>query len=111
MSVTELRKLKNSEIKALSEVLAKSDYCFDIIKIKDIKINDIVYSFNEKIKNYHGNLLLIHGTNDTNLPYSMSEKILKNCPSNSKKLITVKDGDHYAAFKKENWNKLITEVK
>ena len=29
MSVTELRKLKNSEIKALSEVLAKSDYCFD----------------------------------------------------------------------------------
>ena len=41
MSVTELRKLKKSEIKALSEVLAKSDYCFDIIKIKDIKINDI----------------------------------------------------------------------
>ena len=29
MSVTELRKLKNSEIKDLSEVLTKSDYCFD----------------------------------------------------------------------------------
>ena len=65
----------------------------------------------ERIKNYHGNLLLIHGTNDRNLPYSMSKKILENCPSSSKKLVTVKYGDHYTAFKKENWNKLITDLK
>lgn len=41
MAVTELRKLKNNEIQALSEVLIKSDYSFDNIKIRDIKINDI----------------------------------------------------------------------
>ena len=39
------------------------------------------------------------------------EKKLKNYPSNNKKLITIKDGNHYTAFKKENWNKLITELK
>lgn len=64
----------------------------------------------EKIKNYNGNLLLIHGTKDTNLPYFMSQKILKNCNSSHKKLITVPDGNHYAAFDKEIWNKLINEL-
>lgn len=97
-----------SYFKSISNILVRP--YFNTTELTESGVDKLADN-SEKIKNYHGNLLMIHGTNDTNLPYSMSEKILKNCPSNSKKLITVKDGDHYAAFKKENWNKLITEVK
>ena len=38
----------------------------------------------ENIKHYYGNLLLIHGTGDSNLPYAMAEKLFKNCPSTNK---------------------------
>lgn len=65
----------------------------------------------ENIKNYKGNLTLIHGTKDENLPYYMSEKILENCPSNNKLLITVKDGDHDSPYLQENWEKIINKLK
>lgn len=97
-----------SYFKSISNILVRP--YFNTTELTESGVNKLADN-SEKIKNYHGNLLMIHGTNDTNLPYSMSEKILKNCPSNSKKLITIKDGNHYTAFKKENWNKLITELK
>lgn len=65
----------------------------------------------ENIKNYFGNLTLIHGTKDENLPYFMSAKILQNCPSKSKELITIKDGDHDSPYLKENWEKIINKLK
>lgn len=97
-----------SYFKSISNILVRP--YFNTTELAESGVDKLADN-SEKIKNYHGNLLMIHGTNDTNLPYSMSEKILKNCPSNSKKLITIKDGNHYTAFKKENWNKLITELK
>lgn len=97
-----------SYFKSISNILVRP--YFNTTELTESGVDKLADN-SEKIKNYHGNLLMIHGTNDTNLPYSMSEKILKNCPSNSKKLITIKDGNHYTAFKKENWNKLITELK
>lgn len=65
----------------------------------------------ENIKNYNGNLLLLHGTKDSNLPFYMSEKILANCPTKTKKLVPLKNGDHYAPFVKNNWAELIKNVK
>jgi len=97
-----------SYFKSISNILVRP--YFNTTELTESGVDKLADN-SEKIKNYHGNLLMIHGTNDTNLPYSMSEKILKNCPSNSKKLITIKDGNHYTTFKKENWNKLITELK
>ncbi|ANI89809.1 hypothetical protein A9P82_11225 [Arachidicoccus ginsenosidimutans] len=97
-----------SYFKGLTNIFARP--YFNTSELETLGIDKLADN-SEKVKNYHGNLLLIHGTNDTNLPYSMSEKILNNCPSNSKRLITVKDGDHYTAFKKENWNRLMADLK
>lgn len=42
MAITELRKIRKNEVESLSEVMIKSDYKFDTIKIADIKKSDIV---------------------------------------------------------------------
>ena len=76
MSVTELRKLKNSEIKALSEVLAKSDYCFDIIKIKDIKINDIANFVKINLDYFHV-LLVNNEIRGFSFAYSLNKAPVK----------------------------------
>lgn len=76
MSVTELRKLKKSEIEALSEVLAKSDYCFDIIKIKDIKINDIA-SFVKINLDYFHVLLVNNEIRGFSFAYSLNKAPVK----------------------------------
>ena len=65
----------------------------------------------ENIKNYFGKLILLHGTKDENLPFSMSEKIYENSKSKDKTLIKIEDGDHYAPLVDENWTKLILKLK
>lgn len=93
--------------KGLSSIFARP--YFNTSELTEAGIDKLADN-SERIKNYEGELVLMHGTKDTNLPYSMSEKILQNCPSSSKKLITILDGDHYVAFEKVNWNKLISEL-
>ena len=65
----------------------------------------------ENIKNYFGKLILLHGTKDENLPFSMSEKIYENSKSKDKTLIKIENGDHYAPLVDENWTKLILKLK
>ncbi|MBC5839567.1 alpha/beta hydrolase [Flavobacterium muglaense] len=65
----------------------------------------------ENIKNYFGKLILLHGTKDENLPFSMSEKIYKNSKSKDKTLIKIENGDHYAPLVDENWIKLIDKLR
>lgn len=82
------------------------------VNANELKKSEIakVGKTSENIKNYYGNLTLIHGTKDENLPYYMSEKILNNSPSKNKELITIKNGDHDSPYLKENWEKLIKKL-
>jgi hypothetical protein len=48
----------------------------------------------ETIKNYKGRLLIIHSKNDKIIPYSDSEKLFAACPSEQKKLLTLKGVGH-----------------
>lgn len=70
----------------------------------------LTVSNTEKIKGYKGNLVIIHGTEDEVLPYTMGVNLYKNAISSSKKLYPLKDGKHNAPFKKDNWIILIKEV-
>ena len=65
----------------------------------------------ENNKKYYGRLILSHGTKDLNLPYPMSEKIFRNCPSKNKRLLTIKNGDHYAPFVGNNWKEIVDLIK
>ena len=65
----------------------------------------------ENIKHYQGQLILLHGTKDSNLPFTMSEKLYQNYPNKTKTLIKIENGDHYAPLTKDNWNKLIAILK
>ena len=82
------------------------------VNANELKKSEIakVGKTSENIKNYYGNLTLIHDTKDENLPYYMSEKILNNSPSKNKELITIKNGDHDSPYLKENWEKLIKKL-
>lgn len=63
------------------------------------------------LKKYTGNLLLIHGTKDKILPYSMSEKIFQEATTPHKELLPVKNGSHGAPFYKDVWQNLIDYIK
>lgn len=81
--------------------------------LSEIKKSEITKLGNtsENIKNYHGNLILSHGTKDDNLPFSMSEKIYENSKSKKKTLLKIENGDHYAPLVGENWRNLINNLK
>lgn len=72
MSVTELRKLKKNEIQDLSKVLIKSDYAFDSIKIKDIKLNDVI-NFVERNVDYFHVLLINNEIKGFSFAYSLNK--------------------------------------
>lgn len=63
-----------------------------------------------KIKNYKGNLVVFHGTNDKMLPYKMGMDVYNSYPGN-KEFIQMKDGNHGAPFEKEHWDTLIDKIK
>lgn len=65
----------------------------------------------EKIKDYKGNLVIIHGTADEVLPYAMGINLYQNAVGSLKKIYPLRDGKHNAPFKKDNWTILINEVK
>jgi esterase/lipase len=65
----------------------------------------------EKIKNFKGNLVIIHGTDDEVLPFTMGQNLYKNALTSSKKMYPLKEGKHNAPFKKDNWALLINEIK
>lgn len=83
------------------------------LNFTEIEKSDIakVGNSSENIKNYYGNLILSHGTNDENLPFSMSKKIYENSQSKDKTLIKIENGDHYAPLVGENWTNLINKLK
>lgn len=70
----------------------------------------LAISNTEKIKNYHGNLTVVHGKEDKILPFVMGDKVYKAYKSTDKKFIAV-SGGHSVAFENENWNKIIESIK
>ena len=57
-----------------------------------------------KIKNYEGNLTIIHGNKDMQTPYKGAVSMYEECLSKNKKLFTIKNGGHEMSA--EHWNKL-----
>lgn len=64
----------------------------------------------EKIKNFKGNLVIIHGTADEVLPYTMGINLYQNAIGSLKKIYPLQDGKHDAPFHKKNWSILINEM-
>ena len=87
-------------------------YAKPYINANELEKSDIAKNgkSSDNIKKYYGNLTLIHGTKDENLPFYMSEKILANCPSKNKELIKINNGDHDSPYLKENWELLIKKL-
>lgn len=65
----------------------------------------------EEIKKFKGNLVIMQGTSDHVLPYSMGVNLYENAVTTSKKIFPIKNGEHNAPFEKENWKFIIDEVK
>lgn len=65
----------------------------------------------EQMQKFKGNLIIMHGTSDHVLPYSMGVNLYENAIAPSKKIYPIKNGEHNAPFEKENWNIIINEVK
>lgn len=83
---------------------------FNFSEIKKSEVAKLGNS-TENIKQYFGKLILSHGTKDQNLPFSMSEDILKNCPSKDKSLMKIENGDHYAPLTEKNWTQIMNKLK
>ncbi len=64
-----------------------------------------------QIQNYNGNLSIFHGTEDIVIPYKMGINLFNSAKTNSKKIHTIKGGNHSSPFKVENWITIIKEVK
>lgn len=63
-------------------------------EISDIFVQDILNrDFYKDLDIYKNNLLIIHGTKDTTVPYSISKKYLAGFHKNLK-FIAIKDGNH-----------------
>ena len=72
-------------------------------------------SFNNlsKIKNINAPLLVIHGTNDHVIPFSMGEEIYENAQT-TKQLITIKGAGHnnlHDAYRQEYWLPIFNFIK
>ena len=74
--------------------------------IKDGRKNKIL---NKKI-NLEIPVTMIHGSNDTTVPISLSRKVLKLFNKAKKKLLIIKNGDH-SLFSKKLQKKIISELK
>ena len=65
----------------------------------------------EQVQKFRGNLVIMQGTSDKVLPYSMGVSLYENAITHSKKMYPIKNGEHNAPFEKENWKYIIDEVK
>lgn len=65
----------------------------------------------EEIKKFKGNLVILHGTKDETLPFTMGVNLFENATTYSKKIVPLPNGNHSASFKAENWNILINEIR
>ena len=73
--------------------------------IKDGRKNKILYKkINLKIP-----VTMIHGSNDTTVPISLSRKVLKLFNNAKKKLLIIKNGDH-SLFSKKLQKKIVREL-
>lgn len=64
----------------------------------------------EKVKVYSNDLLILHAKDDEDLPYEMGLKLFENSISSIKKLETIEEGGHSAAFEKENLEKVVNWI-
>ena len=87
-------------IKVLLKPFIKITADEDLMKISNVT----------KIKNYTGKFVILHGTEDKMLPYSMGKKLFEVSKSTNKKIYTIEGGNHAAAFDNENWLNLIKEI-
>ena len=102
--------LKNKEV-FLSKAKEKGDYKdFETWDIGGLSVGKAFFesflSFEawEKLKNYKGKVMIIHGTNDETIPFSHSEEISRKFGF---ELMSIKDGDH--TFSSEKWIKELFE--
>lgn len=47
-----------------------------------------------RIQNYHGPLLLSHGTADSVVPFAQGKRLFESCPSPRKRLVVLHDAEH-----------------
>lgn len=65
----------------------------------------------EKLKQYHGKLVVFHGTKDKTLPYSMGQNLYNSYQAETKEFIPLINKGHDAAFESSNWQLLIQRLK
>lgn len=73
-----------------------------LVKEKPVPLADLVlqdkYKSEEIIRNYTGNLLIIHGREDRLIPYHHAEILYNNAGSLAKKLVLLENEDHISVF-------------
>ena len=101
------KKIKKEIIKNKIYNLKHGSYEYPITYqlIKDGRKNKIL---NKKI-NLEIPVTMIHGSNDTTVPISLSRKVLKLFSNAKKKLLIIKNGDH-SLFSKKLQKKIVREL-
>jgi uncharacterized protein len=64
----------------------------------------------EKLKIYKGELLIIHGKEDRQLPYFMGKNLYELANTNSKELVSI-EGGHWSPMTLNNWKILVDNLK
>jgi pimeloyl-ACP methyl ester carboxylesterase len=101
------KEMRNETIKKGIYNLKHGNYEYPITYqlIKDGRKNKIL---NKKIK-LEIPVTMIHGSNDTTVPISLSRKVLKLFNNAKKKLLIIKNGDH-SLFSKKLQKKIVREL-
>ena len=101
------KKIKKEIIKKGISTIESGQYKYPITHqlIKDGRKNKIL---NKKIK-LEIPVTMIHGSNDTTVPISLSRKVLKLFNNAKKKLLIIKNGDH-SLFSKKLQKKIVREL-
>jgi len=101
------KKIKNIIMKKEIYYLKRGNFTYPLTKqlILDGRKNKVL---NNKI-NLKIPVILFHGLNDEIVPLRISKKILRICSKSSKKLITIKNGDH-SLSRKSDLKKICKEL-
>tara|TARA_B110000438_G_scaffold293710_1_gene334023 strand:+ start:1088 stop:1852 length:765 start_codon:yes stop_codon:yes gene_type:complete len=101
------KKIKNTIMKKKIYYLKRGNFTYPLTKqlILDGRKNKVL---NNKI-NLKISITLFHGLNDEVVPLRISKKILRICSKSSKKLVTIKNGDH-SLSRKSDLKKICKEL-
>ena len=101
------KKIKHTIMKKKIYYLKRGNFTYPLTKqlILDGRKNKVL---NNKI-NLKISITLFHGLNDEVVPLRISKKILRICSKSSKKLVTIKNGDH-SLSRKSDLKKICKEL-